>query len=368
MLQRLANPYLLLTLAALFWSSNMVIGRAIRGDIPPFTLAFGRWVVAGLIVLPLALPQVKALKETPGRPKFPCPPRGAGWAEPGPGGAQWPQLKAGWRPLLILGLLGIAGYNTFAYLGLQHTTATNAALLNAFVPIATIAISWAFLGKRLKPLEAAGVLISLGGALTIVARGELQVLARLDLNIGDLWMLLAVLDWALYTIALAWRPAGLHSMLMLGATIGIGIAAMPLGVAIGSPLWGVLYDMTGGYTVQLIGSIVAALLACAAPARAQLPLNAQLVNGSAVINQFSNGLQIINSPGAILNWDSFSIGANRTVRFDQQTALSAVLNRDIPVMQCFTLLLTTLLVLCNLVVDICYAWLDPRTRLAGVMA
>jgi len=44
--------------------------------------------------------------------------------------------------------------------------------------------------------------------------------------------------------------------------IGIGIAAMPLGVAIGSPLWGVLYDMTGGYTVQLIGSIVAALLAC----------------------------------------------------------------------------------------------------------
>ena len=226
MLQRLANPYLLLTLAALFWSSNMVIGRAIRGDIPPFTLAFGRWVVAGLIVLPLALPQVKALKETPGRPKFPCPPRGAGWAEPGPGGAQWPQLKAGWRPLLILGLLGIAGYNTFAYLGLQHTTATNAALLNAFVPIATIAISWAFLGKRLKPLEAAGVLISLGGALTIVARGELQVLARLDLNIGDLWMLLAVLDWALYTIALAWRPAGLHSMLMLGATIGIGIAAL----------------------------------------------------------------------------------------------------------------------------------------------
>ena len=49
-------------------------------------------------------------------------------------------------------------------------------------------------------------------------------------------------------------------------------------------------------------------------------------------------------------------------------AVSAVLNRDFPVMQCFTLLLTTLLVLCNLVVDICYAWLDPRTRLSGVMA
>ena len=49
-------------------------------------------------------------------------------------------------------------------------------------------------------------------------------------------------------------------------------------------------------------------------------------------------------------------------------AVSAVLNRDFPVMQCFTLLLTTLLVLCNLVVDICYAWLDPRTRFSGVVA
>lgn len=79
--------------------------------------------------------------------------------------------------------------------------------------------------------------------------------------------------------------------------------------------------------LRLAPLALAALLACAPSARAQLPLNAQLVNGSAVINQFSNGLQIINSPGAILNWDSFSIGANRTVRFDQQTALSAVLNR-----------------------------------------
>ncbi|MBA1198765.1 nickel ABC transporter permease subunit NikB [Pseudomonas plecoglossicida] len=49
-------------------------------------------------------------------------------------------------------------------------------------------------------------------------------------------------------------------------------------------------------------------------------------------------------------------------------AVSAVLNRDFPVMQCFTLLLTGLLMLCNLLVDICYAWLDPRSRLQGVDA
>ena len=176
-----ANPYLLLTLTVLSWSGNMVIGRGIRGDIPPLTLAFWRWVIAFLLVLPLALPHLKT---------------------------QWPLLKKGWKPLLVLGLLGVGGYNTFAYLALQHTSATNATLLNSFIPIATIAISWAFLGKHLRRPEAIGVLISLCGALTIVSRGDLGVLANFNLNLGDIWMLIAVLDWAIYTVALAWRPAG----------------------------------------------------------------------------------------------------------------------------------------------------------------
>ncbi len=126
------NPYLLLTLTVLSWSGNMVVGRAIRGDIPPLTLAFWRWVIALLLVLPLALPHLRE---------------------------QWPLLKKGWKPLLVLGLLGVGGYNTFAYLALQHTTATNAALLNSFIPIATIAISWAFLGKHLRRVEGIGVVV-----------------------------------------------------------------------------------------------------------------------------------------------------------------------------------------------------------------
>ena len=204
MLRRFANPYLLLTLTALFWSSNMVIGRAIRADVPPLTLAFWRWVVAALFIVPLGLPHLKQ---------------------------QWPQLKQAWRSLLVLGVLGIGGYNTFAYLGLQHTTATNAALLNSFIPIATIAISWAFLGKHLRRIEVIGVMVSLCGALTIVGRGDLAVLLTFNLNVGDLWMLVAVVDWALYTVALAWRPAGVHPMLMLAAMILVGLAILAPGHA-----------------------------------------------------------------------------------------------------------------------------------------
>lgn len=193
------NPYLLLTLTSLFWSGNMVIGRGIRADIPPITLAFWRWAIAFACVLPLALPHMRE---------------------------QWPLLKKGWKPVIVLGVLGVGGYNTFAYIALQYTPATNAVLLNSFIPIATIAISWAFLGKRLKPLAAAGVMISLAGAITIVARGNIEVLSHLALNAGDLWMLGAVAIWAVYTVGLSWRPSGVHPMLMLGALTAVGLAAL----------------------------------------------------------------------------------------------------------------------------------------------
>ena len=197
MFSRFHHPYLLLILTTLFWSGNMVVGRAVRGDVPPFSLAFWRWTIAFLLTLPLALPHLRA---------------------------QWPLLRQNWRAVVILGLLGVGGYNTLAYIALQFTGATNASLLNSFIPVATIALSWMFLHKRLRGIEWLGVAISLVGVTTIVARGELATLAALTFNIGDLWMLGAVAVWALYTIGLQWRPAGVHPMLLLAAFTAVGPA------------------------------------------------------------------------------------------------------------------------------------------------
>ncbi len=199
MLAKFRHPYLLLTLTTLFWSGNMVIGRAIRDDVPPLSLAFWRWAIALALTLPLALPHLRT---------------------------QWPQLRRGWRAVVALGLLGVGGYNTLAYIALQYTAATNAVLLNSFIPIATIALSWVFLKKHLTSVEWLGVLISLLGVTSIVARGELSTLAGLSLNVGDLWMLAAVVVWALYTIGLQWRPAGVHPMLMLAAFTSVGLLAL----------------------------------------------------------------------------------------------------------------------------------------------
>jgi drug/metabolite transporter (DMT)-like permease len=199
MFSRFKHPYLLLTLTTLFWSGNMVLGRAIRGDVPPFSLAFWRWAIALALTLPLALPHLRS---------------------------QWPLLKRGWKAIFVLGLLGVGGYNTLAYIALQYTTATNAVLLNSFIPIVTIALSWAFLNKQLHGIEWFGVLLSLSGVATIVAHGQLATLTGLALNVGDLWMLGAVFIWALYTIGLQWRPSGVNPMLMLAAFTVVGLLAL----------------------------------------------------------------------------------------------------------------------------------------------
>ena len=199
MFARFHHPYLLLTLTTLFWSGNMVIGRALRDDVPPFTLAFWRWAIALMLTLPFAWPHVRS---------------------------QWPLLRKSWPSVVILGLLGVGGYNTLAYIALQHTAATNAVLLNSFIPIATIALSWAFLKKHLRGVEWAGVLISLAGVVTIVAHGDPGTLAGLTLNHGDLWMLAAVFVWAFYTIGLQWRPAGVDPMLMLAAFTLVGLLVL----------------------------------------------------------------------------------------------------------------------------------------------
>lgn len=208
--RRFANPYLLLTLTALFWSGNMVVGRGVRADVPPLALAFGRWLIAFACVLPFAWPYVRR---------------------------DWPLVRTHWRSVSLLGLLGVGGYNTLAYIGLQTTSATNAVLLNSFIPVVTIAIAWAFSGKRLSPREAMGVLISLIGALTIVGRGEPAALLALDLNVGDLWLLLAVLVWAVYTVGLGRRPAGVHPLVLLAAFIAVGLVAL-------APFW--LWEMAQG--------------------------------------------------------------------------------------------------------------------------
>ena len=192
------HPYLLLTLANLFWAGNWIIGRAFRDEVPPLALSFWRWVIALICLLPLAWPHLRGDRAA---------------------------LLANWHWLLLFGALGTGCYNALAYLGLQQTTAINGLTLNSFVPIMIIALSWALFGRRLGQREAVGVLTSLVGVLTIVAHGDLSMLLGLRFNNGDLWVLGSVVAWSAYTLLLPHRP-DVHPLSFLAAISVTGLIAL----------------------------------------------------------------------------------------------------------------------------------------------
>ncbi len=193
------QAYLMLAGSSLFWSGNFVIGRAFASDIAPLTLSYLRWQTALLILLPFTL-----------RPLI----------------EQWSLIMHyKWR-MLLLGVLGVAGFNTFAYLGLHETTATNALLINSFIPILIILLSRIYPGQPIRWNQLLGILISTAGVAILIAQGEWRRLLALEINRGDLWVLGAALIWAVYSIGLRFRPVDLKPFSFLAFTVLVGVLTL----------------------------------------------------------------------------------------------------------------------------------------------
>ncbi len=188
--------YLMLAGSALFWSGNFVIGRAFAADIQPLTISYLRWCSALLVILPFT---IKSMIN------------------------QWSIIRANLPLLIFMGAFGVSGFNTFAYLGLNKTTATNALLINSFIPILIILLSTIKPGIPINAAKLIGILISTGGVLMLVSRGEVANLIAFKINQGDLWVLLAAFVWAVYSISLRWRPAELTAPAFLSFTMIIGV-------------------------------------------------------------------------------------------------------------------------------------------------
>jgi drug/metabolite transporter (DMT)-like permease len=229
-----ANPYVLLTLAPLFWSVNWIFGRAFSPDIPPMAMTFLRWFFALLILAPFAWRHVAR---------------------------DWPKVRRYWRTLLFLGAIGIGSHNALAYLALNYTTATSGLILNSFIPVMIIAMSWIFLREPLSPLQLAGVAVSLAGVLAIVSQGSLGAVASLRLNGGDLLVILSMAMWSVYTVCLRWRPPGLHMLTFLFVIGCVGdLCMLPLflgELAFGRHMTVSLASVAALVSVALFSSVLA---------------------------------------------------------------------------------------------------------------
>ena len=196
--------YLLLTFTTLFWAGNFVLGRSMHLVISPIVMAELRWLLALLLISPFLLPKLKKNKAL---------------------------ILQHWPLLTLLSILSVACFNTFIYLGLTSTTATNATILQSMIPIIILILSALLLKEPVSKRQWLGVSISLSGVLILITKGELSSLLDYTINQGDIYVLIAVIFWATYSILLRYRPAGLDGFTFFGITVLIGsIALLPFSI------------------------------------------------------------------------------------------------------------------------------------------
>jgi drug/metabolite transporter (DMT)-like permease len=132
-------------------------------------------------------------------------------------------LKKEYIIVIVFAALGIAGFNTFLYYGLQTTTAMNALLINSSIPMIIIVLSAFILKTKITKLQSLGIVFSSIGVIYLVLRGDIQTIFTLEFTRGDFWILLACITWALYTVLLRYKPKELNAFEFLSITTFIGV-------------------------------------------------------------------------------------------------------------------------------------------------
>ncbi len=190
---------LLLTLPPLLWAGNAVVGRLVNDLVPPITLNFLRWVLAFVLLLPLAH-----------------------WVWRRDSGL-WPH----WKRFAMLGLLGVGCYNALQYLALQTSTPINVTLVVASMPLFMLVVGRIGFAAPITRPAVLGAALSLAGVLVVLSRGDVAQLLRIRLVAGDAWMLLATAIWAVYSWMLTERkePEAIRGdwAAFLLAQIGFGL-------------------------------------------------------------------------------------------------------------------------------------------------
>jgi len=195
----LANqPYLLLSVTALCWAGNAVVGRLAAGHIPAVTLSFLRWSLAFLLILPLAWKHLVR---------------------------DWGAIHARLGTMIVLSITGIGAFNTLQYWALEHTQALNTLLLQSAGPLFVAVWSLILLGDRLTLAQAGGIALSLMGVLVILLHGDVTTLSSVEFNRGDIIFTIALAIFGLYSVLSLKRPQ-IHGLSFVGFTFGCGAACL----------------------------------------------------------------------------------------------------------------------------------------------
>ena len=189
--------YLFLILAALCWSGNFIVGKfATLFEIPPLTLNFFRWISAWFILLPFTYKEIYS---------------------------NLTYIKKNWLVISFMGVITISTFNSVVYFALNYTQVVNAVLMLAAIPAATIIFSSLMKIEKTNMFQIFGLLLSIIGIGVIISNGNFQKIISLSFNKGDIWMLVCVITWSLYSTLLKKHKFKLSQFTLIQLMVTVGV-------------------------------------------------------------------------------------------------------------------------------------------------
>jgi len=186
-------------LAIFIWAGNTVINKLAVGAIFPAEIGFYRWLLAGLLFTPFMLKAVIA---------------------------HWPKIRPNLGKIFILGVLGMAVYQSLSYFAATLTTATNMGIILSLMPLMSLAMAIISLGQRLTAGALVGAVLSFAGVLVVVSSGSLGALLQHGVNMGDAMMLIATLAYAIYSTLLKKWQLRLPPLVLLYLQVLVAIVVL----------------------------------------------------------------------------------------------------------------------------------------------
>tara|TARA_X000001036_G_scaffold346316_1_gene326258 strand:+ start:48 stop:941 length:894 start_codon:yes stop_codon:yes gene_type:complete len=189
--------YFLLVLATVFWSGNFIVGKfATLFEIPPLTLNVLRWISAWLILIPFTYKEIYN---------------------------NYSYIKKNFLIISFLGIITISTFNSVVYVALNYTQVINAVLVLAVIPAVTIILSSLMKIDKTNNFQIFGLILSIIGVGSIISNGNIQKIISLSFNKGDLWMLVCVLTWSLYSTLLKKNKFNFSQFTLIQLMVSVGI-------------------------------------------------------------------------------------------------------------------------------------------------
>ena len=184
-------------LAALFWSGNFIVGKfAYLFEVPPLTLNFLRWASVWFILLPFTYKNIYNNLHN---------------------------IKKNWLVISFMGLITISTFNSVVYFALNYTQVINAVLVLAAIPAVTIFFSFLLKVEKTNIFQLTGLFLSIIGIGAIISNADIQKITSLSFNKGDLWMLVCVFTWAIYSTLLKKNKFEFSQFSLIQLMVSVGI-------------------------------------------------------------------------------------------------------------------------------------------------